>query len=330
MDRGLFERMTYIELLKDYIPLQNRVEKANTKLVQIRDELYENALFEKWPMTVYCAGSLGRGDVGKLSDLDLFILSEEEDKKIGRLDEVEVLATVIDINRKLGYQEFSNDGQYLKVYSRKEMLKAVGDPRDDSENLFTARMLMLLESRPVCNELIFEEYLDSVIQHYFRDSRGKRSFRPLFLINDILRYWRTLCLNYERIRDDPAKPWRKKNINLKFSRMLTVFGTILPIVAKPVTTPECVKELTEKNPQERFAYGLDQLGDDSMEEKYKIFLENYESFLTWKENYGSQAQLNDDVLDMESRKIALDFSDFIYEILQHPEIDSEFKKYLVI
>ena len=45
-----------------------------------------------------------------------------------------------------------------------------------------------------------------------------------------------MCLNYELIRDDPKKPWRKKNINLKFSRMLTVFGTVLPIIAKPATT----------------------------------------------------------------------------------------------
>ncbi len=143
-----------------------------------------------------------------------------------------MLATAIDINRELKYESFSNDGEYLKIHSLDYMLETLGAPQDDSENLFTTRMLLLLESRCVFNEPVYDNAISTILDHYFRDNRGKASFRPLFVLNDILRYWRTLCLNYELTRDDPDKPWRKKNINLKFSRMLTIFGTVLPLIAK--------------------------------------------------------------------------------------------------
>lgn len=322
--------MGYQDILANYSPLSVRTEQAKEKVAEIRRKFEAEELFQHRPITVYCAGSLGRGDIGKLSDLDLFILSGEDKDTISRLNEVEILSAAIRINRELDYKEFSNDGQFLKVYYKHALLDAVGDPKDDSQNSFTARMLMLLESTPVCNRLIYEEYLDTFIEHYFRDSRGKRSFRPLFLINDILRYWRTLCLNYELIRDDRTKPWRKKNINLKFSRMLTVFGTILPIVAKPVSTAECVKELSGMSPHQRLAFGLDHLADDTLTDEYQQLLESYEMFITWKEDLGSQINLEDDALDKRSREIARDFSDFIYKALSHQNIDSELKKYLVI
>ena len=72
------------------------------------------------------------------------------------------------------------------------MLEALGGPQDDSENLFTARMLLLLEARCVCNQPLYDDIVDKILKHYFRDSRGKSTFRPLFLLNDLLRYWRTL------------------------------------------------------------------------------------------------------------------------------------------
>lgn len=322
---------TYTDCLHNHQPLKIRGKRAQEKLVAIRSEFDEmEELLASHPVTIFCAGSLGRGDVGKLSDLDLFILSKTPESKKCRLWEVEILASIIDINRKLGFKEFSNDGQYLKFYAVDEMLKAAGSPMDDSENLFTARMLLLLESKPICNDLAYEEYIDSVIEHYFRDSRGKRTFKPLFLINDILRYWRTLCLNYELIRDDSSKPWRKKNINLKFSRMLTVFGTLLPLVSKPVSSMECVKELTQKTPNERLAYGLDQLGDGSLLDDYSTFLDIYEEFLHWKETMGSAQQLDDEELVQRSRDQARAFSDFIYKAITHPTIDKDLVKYMII
>ncbi len=210
------------------------------------------------------------------------------------------------------------------------MLESLGAPHDDSENLFTARMLLLLESRCVCGEDAYAESLQRIIAYYFRDKRGKRSFRPLFLLNDLLRYWRTLCLNYELIRDNPSRPWRKKNINLKFSRMLTVFGTIFPILAGNIDNEDAVRKLVELSPHQRFAFGLGFLGDESLLQRYGQFLDDYEAFLSWKEIESVDLEGKLEELDKESRMVARRFSDFIYAVVTHEALDPDMKKYLVL
>lgn len=317
------------KILESHPRLSERRTTALTQLTRVKKEFTaHSSIYNDKQLCVYCAGSLGREEVGKHSDLDIFVLAREE---ISHLDELEILATVININNNLGYDKFSNDGRYLKVYSLKKMLATLGEPWDDSENLFTARMLLLLESKPVYDEELYTEFLSSIINHYFRDKRGKRTFKPLFLINDILRYWRTLCLNYERVRDDIGRPWRKKNINLKFSRMLTVFGTILPLIAKPISDASEIHELVTLTPHQRLAQGLDMLFDPELNQDYQQFLDNYESFLSWKEQMGSTSDLttNED-LYKQSRTAAKQVSDFFYKALCHAKIDGELRKFLMI
>lgn len=224
--------MKFSKIVDNSYPFQQRNKSANEQVEKIRAEFSEQLDKEKYShITIYCGGSLGRGDVGKKSDLDLFILSKNKGGQESRIDVLKLLTKIIIINDKLEYPEFSNDGQFITVYSFPEMLEALGSPRDDNENLFTVRMLLLLESKCIFNEDIYKQFIRDTIDHYFRDSRGKKTFKPLFILNDLLRFWRTLCLNYELIRDNKERPWRKKNINLKFSRMLTVFATILPIIS---------------------------------------------------------------------------------------------------
>lgn len=302
----------------------NRVERLAAAFAAKEPKFHDSDVF------VYCAGSLGRGDVGTASDLDLFLVTTKTESTRSRLDEVELLADAILVNRQLGYGQFSNDGEYMKIYSLEEMTKALGAPHDDSENLFTARMLLLLESRCVCGKELYDKAIERIMEHYFRDNVAKRSFRPLFLLNDLLRYWRTLCLNYELIRNDTSRPWRKKNINLKFSRLLTVFGTVLPIIIEPISSKERAIALTGMPPHERFSAGLDHLGDTTLMGDYQIFLNDYEAFLQWKEQMGGATTLNDEELDVRSRQAAQRFSDFVYAALTHQSIDREYRKYLVI
>lgn len=210
------------------------------------------------------------------------------------------------------------------------MLKALGAPEDDSENLFTARMLLLLEARCVCNCSLFNGVVEKILEHYFRDSRGKGTFRPLFLLNDLLRYWRTLCLNYELIRDHPEESWEKKNINLKFSRMLTVFGTVLPLVQGQIFDVDSAREFVKLSPHYRFARGLDFLKDDKLTGEYNAFLDCYEKFLCWKEKMGNNQENPDDDEFNRINDSADQYSRFIHRALTHQKIKPEYRRYLVL
>lgn len=142
---------------------------------------------------------------------------------------------------------------------------------------------LILESQPIAHEDIYRKHLRTILELYYRDRNATSPFRPIFLLNDLLRYWRTMCLNYEERRHDADRPFRKKNVNLKFSRMLTVFATVLPLIAQPADSVPKLESLCTKTPLERLATGLDFLGDEGLADRWPGILDAYEEFLSWKE-----------------------------------------------
>jgi hypothetical protein len=273
---------------------------------------------------VFAAGSLGRFETGQISDLDLFIVSNE---KISKLDEYKLFSDLIRLNEHLELPEFSSDGKFLKVHHLDDLIKATGDDRDDLENQFTTRLLLLLESKPISGKELYQESLKQVLSNYFRDSDGRQNFQPLFLLNDILRYWRTLCLNYERDRGND-KPWWKKNLNLKFSRKLTVFSTVLAIVSKLVSSSEDLVRFSQHVPLERLALALDAIDDQSLIEPYKRFLDDYESFLAAKSH--SELEVKEEDVIEEFRSKAESFGEFIYEALHSKKLDRKLVRFLAV
>ena len=317
-------------MLSSHLKLSARKDLANKNLAKIRSAFLQSEIFRKKQISVFAAGSFGRKDIGSNSDLDLFVVTEQADKDRSRLDDLEVLAELIEINRDLKYPPISNDGEFLKVYSIEEMKRTLGDRKDDSDNLFTARMLMLLESTPICNEDLYDKHMLAIAGHYFRDCAEHKPFKPLFLVNDILRYWRTLCLNYEGIRNNTERPWRKRNINLKFSRMLTVFGSVLPIITNPSESPEQFVALTRLTPLERFSTGIQQISDKELNDGFNQFLDDYETFLKWKEDENVEEKMRNEAVKKEARVIANRFSNYIYKALTHSSIPVEYQRFLII
>jgi hypothetical protein len=114
---------------------------------------------------------------------------------------------LIEMTRELRIPEFSGDGRYLVHYSVDDFTETLGTPEDDVTNTFTARLLLLLESRVLLEESVYRDVTEEVIAAYWRDYEDhKTDFMPAFLANDILRLWRTFCVNYEarteRVPDD--------------------------------------------------------------------------------------------------------------------------------
>lgn len=322
----------YSTILLNNEDIQNRIRHSKEFLNDVRGEFGKLKGGRRPEVCVFAAGSLGRFETGRKSDLDVFILSNrsgrsKDERSITRLEEIELFADLIRLNENLELPAFSGDGRFLKVHELDDLIKATGDSRDDSENLFTARLLLLLESQPLSNDLLYEQAMKNVLENYFRDGKGRRDFRPLFLLNDILRYWRTLCLNYERDRA-LEKRWWKRNLNLKFSRKLTVFSTVLSIVSQQVRTEEDFKKFAKKVPLERLASALDALGDNSLESDFEQFVRDYESFLAAK-SYAELEIKNTELID-EFRTKADTFGLFIYRALHSKKLDQQLVQYLAI
>ena len=92
-----------------------------------------------------------------------------------RLDEIRLKADLIDATRQLDIPDFSGDGQYLAHYSVDELTKSLGRPEDDVENTFTARLLLLLESYPLVEKVVYDDVIQEVIAAYWRDYADHKS-----------------------------------------------------------------------------------------------------------------------------------------------------------
>ena len=326
---------SYTSLLELHTALQSRMVASRTKLGEIRTSANKHDALKTNSLCVFAAGSLGRLEAGEQSDFDVFMIGHSPEKQklkispISRLEEYEAFASLIQINQLLEFPKFSGDGRFLKVYELDEMKYATGSPRDDSENLFTARMLLLLESQPITNQALYEQAINEITAYYFRDGIGKDNFRPLFLLNDILRYWRTLCLNYEGHRNDPNRPWFRKNLNLKFSRKLTVFSTVLAILAGMANDSNSFKKLCNLTPLERLALALDNIDDPNLLNDFQTLLNNYELFLRGKE----KSLVSDEAPKQKKRRYAeaaTEFDLFFHKAIESPFVDGVLRRYILI
>ena len=213
-------------------------------------------------------GSFGRREASAFSDLDVFIVARSDASNAdGRpqsllkpLDAIIIKANLIQAARDLGFPDFTGDGRYLIQYAVHDFTETLGTPEDDVTNTFTARLLLLLESFPLFGAPVYNDVVGEVITEYWRDYEDHQNdFVPAFLANDILRLWRTFCVNYEaRTERQPEVEKAKgklKNYKLKHSRMLTCYSALLCLLAVyargKTVSPKDALEIISQTPTER-------------------------------------------------------------------------------
>jgi hypothetical protein len=295
---------------------------------------------------VYTTGSFGRGEAGDHSDLDLFIVSLATDdepprSKLGRLDEILIKADLIECTRNQTFPEFSGDGEYLVRHSVHQLVDSLGKRNDDAENTFTARLLLLLESQPLLGNEAYKEVTDNVIAAYWRDyTDHKGDFIPAFLANDILRLWRTLCVNYEAgtfTEPDEEKAKRKlKNFKLKHSRLLTCYSALLFLLyvyeSEKTVSPGKAREMVELTPTQRLEFLLRQKSLAPVHDKLSLLIGQYESFLT-ASNQPKSALIAQFLDKEQGRKLlheASRFGNLVFDVLGEMGKSSRFHRLLVV
>jgi hypothetical protein len=80
-------------------------------------------------------------------------------------------------------------------------------------------MLYLLEGEWVANEDSFNRLrFDLVARYISKDIDDQKIVR--FFLNDVIRYWRTICVDFENKTADSTKPRAIRLVKLRLSRML--------------------------------------------------------------------------------------------------------------
>jgi hypothetical protein len=328
--------------------LVRRREQTAARLSQLLEELTraEAPSIVEGRACVYATGSVGRNEMSARSDLDIFIVRDRTVAlPLTNLEEIRLKARLIESSRKVGFPDFSDDGEYVKSYDVKDdLIEKIGSRTDDYENVFTARLLLLLESQPILGGDVYNRAIEDLVGEYWRDyPQNATSFLPVFLMNDILRFWKTLCLNYEERTADAKKQGseakiakrRLLNYKLKCSRLLTCYSAIIHLLAVVrsaggTVTPEMAKKMVLSSPTVRLEFVADAL-PESREGVARI-LENYAKFLDVCDADKSElvAKFSDAAFKRERFTEAKELGDDVFKLLHLMGEKTELLRYIVV
>jgi predicted nucleotidyltransferase len=293
-------------------------------------------------LTIFGAGSYARLEASEHSDIDMFFLTSAPSDRLKEpnTSRIKLFGKVISLVDDLQFPKFSNDGEYLKILHMSDMVDKMGGQQDDYENHFTTRMLLLLESKCLYGKPVYNGAIAKIVRSYFRDYPTHRNnFKPIFLMNDIMRYWKTLCLNYENRRRDFAKPrprgavikQKVKNFKLKYSRMTTCFATIALLSCQLKSIQENdVIDLVGLTPRERLQEVAKRI--PSAKRKSKEILEGYTWFLRMTSL--PTIELDKYFADERKRRMAFrranSYGDKVFDLLKVVDHKYDTFRYLVI
>lgn len=169
--------------------------------------------------SIILMGSFGRFESSSLSDLDYCIVYENN------INSTEKRPNIKELVESKVNKLFDIETRCFSEKSYDQILSNIGGFNDKSID-FTTRILILLESIPLNNNDLYANLVNNLCEIYLEENLRENKY-PLFLTNEIIRFWRTLCIDYRWKKVETEKTWGDRNIKLRFSRKLLCFSSIL-------------------------------------------------------------------------------------------------------
>ncbi len=178
--------------------------------------------------TVILSGSIGRMEQLHNSDCDLMVILEEDtlkDTKLATDAFQSVWRTVSSMD--LGQPE--SDGIFSTPTSQAELCdESTLGHIDEDLSVFGKRFQLLLDSQPVIGDRAFDELLNAILMRYAKGDVSRGETREwMFLLNDLVRYFRSLSIRYQWYYLDRPDYWRLVNLKFKHSRFIIYAGLLL-------------------------------------------------------------------------------------------------------
>lgn len=230
-------------------------DRTERGLVERRERLA--TLDEDGDAIVVLMGSWGRSEVTRESDHDFMVLFEGSSREDAR-PTIDAVAELLG-GRAPGSEEIFGRQVWLDDLRRK-----IGRDEDSNANL-SRRMLLVLESVPVCGDQTHARALSGLLAGYL-EANAKDYRPPRFLLNDLIRYWRTIAVDFEsKMRQRKGEGWGLRNAKLRLSRKALFAAGLLPVL-------ECYRYTSD----EMGAYLVERMSVRPLDRMADVFIDHRE------------------------------------------------------
>jgi predicted nucleotidyltransferase len=198
--------------------------------------------------SVVVFGSLARGEWTSRSDLDwTYLIDGQANSDHMRI--AQEIRRVIGDNPDL-FRPPGQTGTFGNMAFSHDIIHQIGGQHDTNKNT-TQRILLLLESAAIGRNIqAHDRVIRGVVNRYLEEdthllSHDSKSYRvPRFLLNDIVRFWRTMAVDFaSKQRDRAGAGWGLRNAKLRMSRKL-IFASGLLICFSANLDPDLQKKIS--------------------------------------------------------------------------------------
>jgi len=182
------------------------------------------------PPEILCvgvAGSLARMEATSASDCDLLVVLKpgiETDSELGRnaFNRIWQALSSLDLGRPELDGIYSGPVSYDGLFDPATIGVVSEDPR-----AFGFRITLLLECQPVYGETAFRDVAAKIVDRYARQYVELDDDKQwTYLLNDLVRYFKSLCQTYMFAELPDDHRWRLRNLKARHSRMLMYAGLL--------------------------------------------------------------------------------------------------------
>lgn len=185
---------------------------------------------------VVVSGSLARLEASPLSDADYMLIypgKPRSDAPHFRMRVQRALSSYTfadEQGRERTFPSPNPKGVFWSDVAGPDLYSNIGS-KQESYDTISQRMLILLEARPLWNPAYFDVLRRTLLSRYGQKVGRDPTKNFVELINDLIRYFRQLCVNYysSTMEDSEVGKWPVRNVKLRHSRVLMYMSLLLTL-----------------------------------------------------------------------------------------------------
>jgi hypothetical protein len=190
-------------------------------------------------LDIVVCGSMARHEMSSASDFDYLVLAHGLVQDATRFRTFRVACDDWCVRRTM--EPPGSTDLFGQVVSAAQLVEQIGLEFDTNASL-TRRILLLEEGVSVLEPAMHRRFVSVILGRYLLDEDAPRP--PGFLLNDVVRYWRTIAVDYQAKvwRDLSVDGWGLRYLKLRISRKLTYVSALVSIFLVALEQPRDARD----------------------------------------------------------------------------------------